>query len=62
VRFHPKALFATVAAGAILWLAVNVWVGVAAILALTLIDVFSFLTPMGFFHGGYQSSKTDHGD
>jgi hypothetical protein len=33
MQFHPRALLATLAAGVILWLAIEVRVGVAAVLA-----------------------------
>jgi hypothetical protein len=60
MQFHPKALLATLAAGVILWLAVEVRVGVAAILALTVVDAFAFLTPIGFLQGSSERSEPKH--
>jgi hypothetical protein len=60
MQFHPKALLATLGAGVILWLAIEVRVGVAAILALTVLDAFSFLTPIGFCQGSTRRSETTH--
>jgi len=58
MRFHPRALVVTMVAGLILWLAVDIRVGIAAILALTTIDAFSFLIPLGFFQGRSERAET----
>jgi hypothetical protein len=58
MQFHPKALLVTLAAGVILWLAINVRFGVAAVLALAALDAFGFLTPIGFFQGSTERSET----
>lgn len=58
MRFHPKALFVTGATIATVWLALNTQLGAVAILALIVVDVFSFLAPAGFFHSD-RRAKTE---
>ncbi len=60
MQFHPNALLATGVAVVILALAINVKLGIAAVIAVAIIDAFSFLTPMGFFQGRDEGSKTKY--
>ena len=55
MRFHPKALFVVAAFGVLILLAVDVRLGVAAIVAGTVIDGVFFVVPL--WSGGSRDRR-----
>ena len=48
MKFHPKALLAVVGVAVVLMVAIDVRLGIAAIVAFTAVDALSFLAPLIF--------------